>query len=332
MNDSHPRRRVTRARILYRRRPRQNVIVEVVEEKFWHAARLPRCSIFVQWPSLSSSSPTMSRQQHRLYALLSNIHAARGSDSRVQVYVTLRYRVLARSVARSSICARARRRVTRVKFQAGIWVKTSPPRNARRNADTRERRTETERTRNGERQRRERGRESDSPVSPPSLPGERLWRRPGSHCCFPRRGVTRGGWWGDTIISQHPLARRTNPHGTGAWRRRRVCVSWWEIARERKRERNRAWKGWWIKTENDWRKKTWRKEWRWKETLTRVWDGGRKIMAEGIGETEMDAQWLERDDERSRKWRDGGESDERGKAKKCVLKRDKDKATAGKRW
>lgn len=26
--------------------------------------------------------------------------------------------------------------------------------------------------------------------------------------------------------------------------------------------------------------------------------------------------------------RDGGESDERGKAKKCVLKRDKDKATA----
>lgn len=38
----------------------------------------------------------------------------------------------------------------------------------------------------------ERGRENDSPVSPPSLPGERLWRRPGSHCCFPQRGVTRG--------------------------------------------------------------------------------------------------------------------------------------------
>lgn len=72
-----------------------------------------------------------------------------------------RCRVLARSVARSSVRARARRRVTLVKFQTGIWVKTSPPRNARRNADTRERRTETERTRNGERQREggERGRE-----------------------------------------------------------------------------------------------------------------------------------------------------------------------------
>lgn len=33
-----------------------------------------------------------------------------------------------------------------------------------------------------------------------------------------------------------------------------------------------------------------------------LWDGKRKTMAERVGEAEMDARWLKRDDERSRKW------------------------------
>lgn len=40
---------------------------------------------------------------------------------------------------------------------------------------------------------RKKGKENGTPVSPPSLPGERLWRRPGSYCCFPRRGGVRKG-------------------------------------------------------------------------------------------------------------------------------------------
>lgn len=226
MNDGHPRRRVTRVRSLYRRRCRRNVIVVVaVEGKFRrrafttlsYARPMTIVAVVVVFDvvvvvadDVSSAAPSLrapvgcTRCPRKRLACPGPRHS--------------RCRVLARSVARSSIRARARRRVTLVKFQTGIWVKTSPPRNARRNADTRERRIETKRTRNGERQRRERGRESGSPVSPPSLPGERLWRRPGSHCCFPRRGVTRGGWLregrGDYLAAS-PSAQ-DQPHGTGA--------------------------------------------------------------------------------------------------------------------
>lgn len=42
----------------------------------------------------------------------------------------------------------------------------------------------------------------------------------------------------------------------------------------------------------------------------------------------MDARWLKRDDGKVEKVDEtGGESDERGEAKKCVLKRDEDEAT-----
>lgn len=252
MNGGHLHRRVTRARSLYCRRCRSRIVivvvvevVEVVEEKFRRAARSILTTLFYAHPVAIVAVDVV--------VVVDDVSsAARSLRAPVGCTRWPRKRLAwpdprhprRRMLARSSVRARARRRVTLVKFQSGIWVKTSPPRNARRNADTRERRTETERTRNRVRQRREKGRENDSPVSPPSLPGERLWRRPGSHCCFPRHGVTRGGWLregrGDTIISQHPLARRTNPHGTGAWRRRRVCVSWWEIARKRKGERGRA--------------------------------------------------------------------------------------------
>lgn len=44
----------------------------------------------------------------------------------------------------------------------------------------------------------------------------------------------------------------------------------------------------------------------------------------------MDVRWLKRDDGKVEKVDEtGGESDERGKAKKCVLKRDEDGPTTG---
>lgn len=53
---------------------------------------------------------------------------------------------------------------------------------------------------------------------------------------------------------------------------------------------------------------------------------------ERVRKAETDARWWKRDDEKGREsGRDGGESDERGKAKKCVLRRDEDKVTGGRR-
>lgn len=75
---------------------------------------------------------------------------------------------------------------------------------------------------------RKKGKENVTPVSPPLMPGERLWRRPGTYCCFPRRGGGRKGSVrsraeGGTIISQHPPSRRTSPYGATATSNRDAC-------------------------------------------------------------------------------------------------------------
>lgn len=242
INDNYPRRRHVRVRALHRRRRRGVltviIVIDIKTRTCVHHVVLARSSTrslsvsIVIVVALADDDLIISTVSHGTWMYTPLVETARVSRSTRHTWN--------RRVARP-VRTRARRRVTLVKFQPGIY------RLKRRHTATRtpgsvgQRRRERE---NGEKQWGERGRERGSPVSPPSsflLPGERLWRRPGSHCCFPRCGVTCGGWLGegreDAIISQHPLARRTNPHGTGAWRRWRVHVSWWEIAIERERTR-----------------------------------------------------------------------------------------------
>jgi len=89
MIGGHPRRRVTRARSLYRRRRRRNVIVvEVVEEKFRRAARSTLTTLFYARPVAIVVDDVSSAVRLRR-APVGHVHAVHESDSRVQIYVTL---------------------------------------------------------------------------------------------------------------------------------------------------------------------------------------------------------------------------------------------------